>query len=142
MALLLPVVLLGLFYVFLILPKQRELKRHNALIATLEVGDEVMTGSGFYGTLTEVNDDTVLIRLADGVEIKLARRAVAAKIVDPAALPPEATAGSVPVEPVADERDPEPTAPDATHRTAPASNGPPSNAPLSNTPLSNTPLSN
>jgi len=83
MALLLPVVLLGLFYVFLILPKQRELKRHNALIATLEVGDEVMTGSGFYGTLTEVTDDAVLIELAPGIEVKLARKAVAAKIVAP-----------------------------------------------------------
>jgi len=81
MALLLPVVLLGLFYVFLILPKQRELKRHNALVATLEVGDEVMTGSGFYGTLTEVTDDAVLIELAPGLEVKLARKAVAAKIV-------------------------------------------------------------
>jgi preprotein translocase subunit YajC len=81
MALLLPVVLLGLFYVFLILPKQRELKRHNALVATLDVGDEVMTGSGFYGTLTEVTDDTVLIELAPGIEVKLARKAVAAKIV-------------------------------------------------------------
>jgi preprotein translocase subunit YajC len=83
MALLLPVVLLGLFYVFLILPKQRELKRHNALIATLEVGDEVMTGSGFYGTLTEVTDDAVLIELGPGIEVKLARKAVAAKIVAP-----------------------------------------------------------
>jgi len=81
MALLLPVVLLGLFYVFLILPKQRELKRHNALVATLEVGDEVMTGSGFYGTLTEVTDDAVLIELAPGLEVKLARKAVAAKIL-------------------------------------------------------------
>ena len=81
MALLLPVVLLGLFYVFLILPKQRELKRHNALVATLDVGDEVMTGSGFYGTLTEVTDDAVLIELAPGLEVKLARKAVAAKIL-------------------------------------------------------------
>src|SRR5215204_5496722 len=85
MAIVLAAVLLGLFYVFLILPKQRELKRHNALVASLEVGDDVMTGSGFYGTLTEVTDDTVRIRLAAGVEVKLARRAVAAKIVDPAA---------------------------------------------------------
>ncbi len=123
MAILLAAALLGLFYVFLIRPKQREMKRHNALIASLEVGDEVMTGSGFYGTLTDVSDDTVLVRLADGVEVKLARRAVAAKIVDPAALASEAAAGSGLVEPVADEVDPEPIAPDATHTT---------NAPLSN----------
>jgi preprotein translocase subunit YajC len=91
MAIVLAAVLLGLFYVFLIRPKQRELKRHNALVASLEVGDEVMTGSGIYGTLTEVTDDTVLVRIAEGVEMKLARRAVAAKVVDPAVLAPEAT---------------------------------------------------
>jgi preprotein translocase subunit YajC len=83
MALLLPIALLGLFYVFLILPKQRELKRHNALVASLEVGDEVMTGSGFYGTLTEIDADTVLVELAPGLEVKLARRAIAAKVPDP-----------------------------------------------------------
>src|SRR6478736_2099718 len=83
MALLLPVALLGLFYVFLILPKQRELKRHNALVASLEVGDEVMTGSGIYGTLTEIAEDRVRLRVAPGVEVTLARRAVAAKIPAP-----------------------------------------------------------
>jgi len=118
MAILLAAVLLGLFYVFLIRPKQRELKRHNALVASLEVGDEVMTGSGFYGTLTEVNDDTVLIRLADGVEVKLARRAVAAKIVDPGALAREAAPGSGTAEPVADDPAPEPDS-DARRSDAP-----------------------
>jgi preprotein translocase subunit YajC len=43
-----------------------------------------MTGSGFYGTLVEVADDTVVLRMAPDTEVKLARRAVAAKIVAPA----------------------------------------------------------
>ena len=81
--LLLLILLFAIAWVVLILPKQRELKRHNALVASLEVGDEVMTGSGFYGTLTEVTDDTVLVQLAPGIEVKLARRAVAAKVVAP-----------------------------------------------------------
>ena len=82
--LLLLILLFAIAWIVLILPKQRELKRHNALVASLEVGDEVMTGSGFYGTLLEVTDDTVLLQLAPGIEVKLARRAVAAKIVAPA----------------------------------------------------------
>jgi len=82
MAFILLIVLFVLAWIVLILPKQRELKRHNALVASLEVGDEVMTGSGFYGTLTQVDTDTVRIRLAEGVEVTLARRAVAAKVVD------------------------------------------------------------
>ncbi len=80
--LILIILLFAVAWVVLILPKQRELKRHQALVASLEVGDRVMTGSGFYGTLTEVTDDTVLVELAPGVEVKLARRAVAAKLVD------------------------------------------------------------
>ena len=82
--LLLLILLFAIAWVVLILPKQRELKRHNALVASLEVGDEVMTGSGFYGTLTEITDDTVVVLLAPGIEVKLARRAVAAKVVAPA----------------------------------------------------------
>ncbi len=85
--LLLLILLFAIAWVVLILPKQRELKRHNALVASLEVGDEVMTGSGFYGTLTEVTDDTVLVQLAPGIEVKLARRAVAAKVVAPDEIP-------------------------------------------------------
>jgi hypothetical protein len=44
-----------------------------------------MTGSGFYGTLTEVTDDTVMLQLAPALTVKLARRAVAAKVTPPAA---------------------------------------------------------
>jgi len=74
------ILLFAVAWVVLILPKQRELKRHKALVASLEVGDEVMTGSGFYGTLTDVTDDRVRIQLAPDVEVTLARRAVVAKI--------------------------------------------------------------
>jgi preprotein translocase subunit YajC len=82
--LLLLILLFAIAWVVLILPKQRELKRHNALVASLEVGDEVMTGSGFYGTLVEITDDTVLLQLAPDLRVTLARRAIAAKIVAPA----------------------------------------------------------
>jgi preprotein translocase subunit YajC len=92
--LLLLILLFAIAWVVLILPKQRELKRHNALVASLEVGDEVMTGSGFYGTLLEIDDDTVLVQLAPGIEVKLARRAVAAKVVAPAEGATDAATGT------------------------------------------------
>lgn len=79
------IVLFVLAWVLLILPKQRELKRHNALIESLEVGDEVMSGSGLYGTIVGIEADTVLLQVAPHVELKLARRAIAAKVVAPAA---------------------------------------------------------
>lgn len=82
MSLIIIAVLFVIAWVVLILPKQRELKRHNALVASLAVGDEVMTGSGLYGTLVQLADDHVLLQVAPGVEMKIARRAIAAKVVD------------------------------------------------------------
>lgn len=80
MSLLFIVILFAIAWVVLILPKQRELKRHNALVDSLAVGDEVMSGSGLYGTIVQIDSDTVLLQIAPHVEIKLARRAVAAKV--------------------------------------------------------------
>lgn len=85
MSLLLLIALFAIAWVVLILPKQRELKRHNALVAAIAVGDEVMTGSGIYGTVLSVDGDTVMLSIAPGTEIKLARRAVAAIVPDPSA---------------------------------------------------------
>ena len=77
------IILFAVAWAVLILPKQRELKRHNALIASLEVGDEVMSGSGLYGTLVHIEDDTVALQIAPGVEVRVARRAIAAKVTAP-----------------------------------------------------------
>lgn len=79
------IILFVIAWVVLILPKQRELKRHNALIASLQVGDEVMSGSGLYGTIVGVDEDTVQLQVAPHVELKVARRAIAAKVVAPGA---------------------------------------------------------
>ena len=82
MSFLIIIVLFVIAWVVLILPKQRELKRHNAFVQSLAVGDEVMTGSGICGTLVEIDEATVLLQVAPGVELKIARRAVASQVVD------------------------------------------------------------
>ena len=83
MSFLIIIILFAVAWVVLILPKQRELKRHNAFVQSLALGDEVMTGSGIYGTLVEVSEAMVLLQVAPGVEIKIARRAIASQVVDP-----------------------------------------------------------
>jgi len=83
MSFLIIIILFVIAWVVLILPKQRELKRHNAFVQSLAVGDEVMTGSGIYGTLVEVSEAMVLLQVAPGVEIKIARRAIASQVIDP-----------------------------------------------------------
>jgi preprotein translocase subunit YajC len=70
----------GLLSAMLILPRQRQMRRHGALVASLHVGDAVMTGSGIYGTITDLEDDLAWLELAPGVVIKVARRAIASKV--------------------------------------------------------------
>jgi preprotein translocase subunit YajC len=78
-------VVFGLLFAVLIIPRQRELRRHQELVASIAVGDEVMTGTGIYGTIQALDDDHVHLEVAPGVVIKLARRAVAAKVDEQAA---------------------------------------------------------
>jgi preprotein translocase subunit YajC len=75
--------LIVLMWVVLIVPRQREMRRHNALMRTLEEGDEVMMGSGIYGTILEMEDDFVTLEVAPDVDLKVAKRAIAAKVVSP-----------------------------------------------------------
>src|SRR5262245_1236222 len=80
-------ILLALLWVVLILPRQREVRRHNALVASLEVGDEVMTGAGIYGTITRIADDDVWVEVAPDVTIRMAKRAVGSRIESDATSP-------------------------------------------------------
>ena len=84
-----------LMWVLFIFPQQRRLKAHRALVARLEVGDEVMATSGLFGTVTELDDDVVHLEVAPGTVVRLARGAVARRIneePDPAEEPVEETA--------------------------------------------------
>lgn len=75
-------------WIVLIVPRQREVRRHRQLVASLSVGDEVMTSSGIYGTISSLEPDEVRLEVAPGLELKMARRAVAAKVPEPAAAEP------------------------------------------------------
>ena len=76
-ALLLLAVTFGLMYALLIRPQQKRVREQQALVRDTEVGDEVMTSSGIYGIVTELEDDTLLIEVAEGIEMRMARGAVA-----------------------------------------------------------------
>jgi preprotein translocase subunit YajC len=79
---LLPLLLIALVFWFLIVRPQR--RRQQALVATqssLDVGSEVMLGSGIYCTVASLEDETIHVELAPGVVVKVARQAVA-KVLD------------------------------------------------------------
>ena len=65
-----------LMWVLFILPQQRRMKAHQAVVAALKVGDDVMTTAGIYGRIAEVDGETVLLEVAPGIELRVARGAI------------------------------------------------------------------
>jgi preprotein translocase subunit YajC len=87
MGILIILVFFAAAWFLLIVPRQRELRRHQAVLAAMAVGDEVVTASGIYGTIRSIEDDVVELEVAPTIVLKIARRAVAAM-----ANPPESDA--------------------------------------------------
>jgi preprotein translocase subunit YajC len=72
-----PLILIMLiFYFLLILPAQRRQKKTTQMLQTLKNGDKVITNGGIFGTIVGLEDDTVQLRIADQVKIKLSRSAI------------------------------------------------------------------
>jgi preprotein translocase subunit YajC len=76
------VVIAALFFVLIVRPQRRQVAARKALIDALVVGDEVITAGGIYGTIVEIADDVLLVRVADGIELRFAREAIARRRVD------------------------------------------------------------
>src|SRR5687768_8542175 len=75
---LLPIVLIiAVFYVLLIRPQQKRQRQLQETIASLKVGDRVVTNGGVIGVITTVRDTSFLIRSADKSILEIARTAVA-----------------------------------------------------------------
>ena len=70
------VVVMGIFYVMLILPQQRQRKKVQEMLSALKSGDKVITNGGIYGTINGIDGDTVILKVADQVKIRIARSAI------------------------------------------------------------------
>ena len=84
--LLLIVLVLGLIvmYVVMIRPQRQRQAEHQSRIDRVDVGDDVLTTGGIYGTIVEAEGDDLVVEIAEGVEVHMTRRGVAV------VLPPEA----------------------------------------------------
>ena len=71
------VIVMGIFYVMLILPQQKQRKKTQAMLAAIKNGDKVVTTSGIYGTINGLDGETVILKIADQVKIRVARSAIA-----------------------------------------------------------------
>jgi preprotein translocase subunit YajC len=89
MGILLPIyilVFIGLIYLVGVRPQQKRRKELENIMSRLQPGDEVVTVSGIYGTITEVEDgDTVLLEVAEDTDIRIAKGSIARVLTPPAA---------------------------------------------------------
>ncbi|MEO6226173.1 MAG: preprotein translocase subunit YajC [Sphingomicrobium sp.] len=62
-----------IFYVLMIRPQQRRVKEHQAKIASVKKGDEIVTAGGIRGRVTKVSDDEAEIEIASGVKVRVVK---------------------------------------------------------------------
>jgi preprotein translocase subunit YajC len=77
------VVLVALFFVLIVRPQRRQAAAHRALVQSIEVGAEVITSGGIFGTVRALDDDVIELEVADGVVMKVARMAIAQRVPVP-----------------------------------------------------------
>ncbi len=75
---LLPLVLMFvIFYFLLIRPQQKKTKDHRAMVADLSKGDEVVTVGGLLGKITDLDENFIMLEVADGLQLRVQRFSVA-----------------------------------------------------------------
>ncbi|MDD5677170.1 MAG: preprotein translocase subunit YajC [Kiritimatiellae bacterium] len=70
------VIMVGLFYFMMIRPQQRKEKERRALIAGIKSGDRVVFGGGLIGTVANVKDTVLVIKVADNMKLDVLRASV------------------------------------------------------------------
>jgi len=76
------VVLFALFWFLLVRPQRRRSTEQVALIASLQVGDEIVSAGGLYGVITEMDEEELHVEIADGLIVRMARNAVVGIVED------------------------------------------------------------
>ncbi len=65
-------VIIGAMWFIFMKPQKKEQKRVAAMLASLEVGDYVLTTAGFYGVIIDINDDTVIVEFGSNKNCRIA----------------------------------------------------------------------
>jgi len=68
-------------YFLMIRPQQKRARSQRELLESLEVGDEVLTVGGMYGTIVDMDDESLTVEVSPGTSIRMVRNAIARKLV-------------------------------------------------------------
>ncbi|MBD3662462.1 preprotein translocase subunit YajC [Sulfitobacter aestuariivivens] len=72
------ILIFAIMYFLLIRPQQKKVKEHQAMVAALRRGDQVVTQGGVIGKVVKVKDDgEVEVEIADGVKVRIVQSTIA-----------------------------------------------------------------
>ena len=74
--------MLALLWLVLVRPRQRQMRAQRQQISALELGDEIVTAGGLYGTVKRIDEDEVRVEIAPDLEVRIAKRAIAAVLTE------------------------------------------------------------
>ena len=63
--------IIGIFWFFAIRPQKKQQKEHDALLSTLEVGDSILTTSGFFGVVIDIMDEVVIVEFGNNKNCRI-----------------------------------------------------------------------
>lgn len=67
----------AIFYFIWFVPIRKKQKAHDELLKALKKGDKVVTNGGFYGEVSKVEGDLVVLKLADNIKVRIAKQGIA-----------------------------------------------------------------
>jgi preprotein translocase subunit YajC len=70
------VMMIGIFYLLVLMPMRKRQKKIQDFQSSLKVGDKVITTSGIYGSVTKLDEKSVQVQIANNVRIDVARAAI------------------------------------------------------------------
>lgn len=65
------VIIVGFMYFIVIRPQKKQERQHAALVNSLEIGDSILTTSGFYGIVIDINDDMVIVEFGNNKNCRI-----------------------------------------------------------------------
>jgi preprotein translocase subunit YajC len=76
------IIIFGIIYMLIMRPQQKKQKQLQEMLRNLQKGDKVVTQAGIYGTIAQLDEKTILLQVADKVQVRIGRWSVADKVTE------------------------------------------------------------
>ncbi|MBS3999818.1 MAG: preprotein translocase subunit YajC [Desulfobulbaceae bacterium] len=73
-------VVIAIMYFMMIRPQQKRQKEHQNMLSNIRKGDRVVTTAGMHGTVSDLDDKTFTLQIADNVKVKFEKASIASKL--------------------------------------------------------------